>query len=408
MTDIVPTERGNKSATFDALVADFKMDEKIKKLFEGSPMESLEDFRYFFSDEKEIDPWVGADSSITGQDLKLQVARVRRAWSAVRLAGKRKEERNTPTSTSEMDDLISDADLRTVKIQFWKRYKLRYPTEVMPGDQILSRLYRELDKRMLTVYDVWKAKTLMHQVSTSIKRKQVADGLFTYEDEQDKEPVRSVDTYLSSLYVYLLALAIVGTNKVEDAPAEEKFGDNSALFVQAPWDILQSYYFRACRQAALIPYRDRLVWLERADTSERAVWVSTFREGTSSIGRIVQTAFDQRGAHWNPPPTPPAASTTVVPEDPSKEKEPKTANKRKKWGSNGSPQEQNGGAGKQPPGSLAKKLRDGTILCPDFNKGTCNSRSGKCAKGVHRCGNILKNGRPCGMRFHGKHNCRRT
>ena len=60
------------------------------------------------------------------------------------------EPRNTVSSVAELDDLLEEGILRDVKVQFWKRYKMKYPVEVSPSDQLLSRCYREMDKRLLT------------------------------------------------------------------------------------------------------------------------------------------------------------------------------------------------------------------------------------------------------------------
>ena len=46
---------GSKEATFTALALEFQFSEEIKKLFLDSHMTNLEDFRYYFADEKEID-----------------------------------------------------------------------------------------------------------------------------------------------------------------------------------------------------------------------------------------------------------------------------------------------------------------------------------------------------------------
>ena len=81
-----------------------------------------------------------------------------------------------------------------------------------------------MDKRLLTVYDIWKVRRLKHQVTTSRKRKQVGDGLFTFENESYKEPNHDASAYLSRLHTYLLAMAITGAVKRNSAPKEETFG----------------------------------------------------------------------------------------------------------------------------------------------------------------------------------------
>ena len=177
MGDVNPVDKGSKEATFTALAADFNLDEKVKQIFVRGPMENLEDFRFYFTEEKDVDVFVATAEGLEGQPLKVQIARVRRAWTAVRQSGLRKESRNTVSSVAELDDLLEEGTLREVKIQFWKRYKVKYPVEASPSDQLLSRCYREMDKRILTVCDIWRIKTLQHQVMTTKKRKQVGTDL---------------------------------------------------------------------------------------------------------------------------------------------------------------------------------------------------------------------------------------
>jgi len=58
---VAPVEKGNKEATFIALAANFGFNDEVTNLFLKGPMESLEDFRYYFGDEKEIDAFVAAE-----------------------------------------------------------------------------------------------------------------------------------------------------------------------------------------------------------------------------------------------------------------------------------------------------------------------------------------------------------
>ena len=120
MADNSLVDRGSKEATFAALAADFKLDDKVRTLFLNGPIENLEDFRFYFADEKEIDAFVAAEESLEGPAQRIQIARVRRAWAAVRQNGLRKEGRNTVSSVAELDDLLEEGTLREVKAQFWK------------------------------------------------------------------------------------------------------------------------------------------------------------------------------------------------------------------------------------------------------------------------------------------------
>ena len=137
---------------------------------------------------------MATDNTLKGTDQRIQIARVRRAWAAVRHNGVRKENRNSISSIAELDDLLEEGTLREVKVNFWKRYKLRYPSEVSPSDQLLSRCYKEMDKRLLTVYDIWKVKTLLHQVMSTKKRKMVAPISTHSRTNQTQEPRQEQST----------------------------------------------------------------------------------------------------------------------------------------------------------------------------------------------------------------------
>jgi len=63
---------------------------------------------------------------------------------------------------------------------------MKYPVEVIPSEQLWSRCYKGMEKRLLTAYNVWKVKNLMHQVMTTKKRKQVGTDLYMFEDDADK------------------------------------------------------------------------------------------------------------------------------------------------------------------------------------------------------------------------------
>ena len=420
MGDNAPVDRGSREATFTVLAADFGFDDKIKGIFLKGPMETLEDFRYYFADEKEIDAFVASEETLEGPEQRIQIARVRQAWAAVRQDGLRKEYRNTISSVAEHDDFLEEGTLREAKVQFWKRYKAKYPMEAKPSDQLLSHCYREIEKRRLTVYDIWGVKTLLHQAMTTKKRKQVGTDLYTFEDEayplEVMTETRGVEKYLAKLHAYLLALTIAGSSEVQGAPVEEAFGNDADKFVKVPWEVLQAYYFRASRAVRSMPEASRLAWLEERDIAERAVWVSQFREGDEPLGQVVQAVMEKRGAHWDvvrPSQAPSHGHNMVV----------RPSQAPQSWRGHNmvvrpsqAPQSWRGptmlipshNPNEMTPGTTAAALRDGNALCPYWNAGKCkrNTQELSCDKGLHLCAKVLKKGRICGLRFHGAHNCR--
>ena len=184
---------------------------------------------------------------------------------------------------------------------------------------------------------------------------------------------------------------------------------------------MQAYYFRAARSAMLVPEASRLAWHEQRDISERAAWVSQFREGDDSLGQVVQSVMEKRGAHWDSPmqialhaytgesPSPSIQQQHSGGHQQSKKQKGQHKDQSKQSPQNPlktdreTPQSRSSPAKKMVPGSVTSILRDGTALCSDFNKGNCIERGASCSKGAHRCGKVLRAGRPCG---HGAHNCR--
>ena len=165
--------------------------------------------------------------------------------------------------------------------------------------------------------------------------------------------------------------------------------------------MLQSYHFRASRAVMTVPEASRLAWLEGRDITERAAWVSQFREGDEPLGQVVQSVMEKRGAHWDTPiqnmvmrPNP-----AFQPQQPQGQQQARTRASRPRPFSPSSPM-------KMKPGTTAGTLRDGKTLCPDFNSGKCNINAPSCDKSLHKCAKVLRGGRPCGMNYHGAHNCR--
>ena len=75
-------------------------------LFMALPMDNLEDTRFYFTEEKEIDTFMAEDASIKDSALPLQVARLRRACSALRQTALKRQTRQSISTAAEHDDLL--------------------------------------------------------------------------------------------------------------------------------------------------------------------------------------------------------------------------------------------------------------------------------------------------------------
>jgi len=109
--------------------------------------------------------------------LRAQVSRLRRAWHSYRrLAAKRDDGRST-NATMGLDDPLEEETLRGVVGNFWKRHNVKFPPNRTPGDTTVARCYRELNQRLLTAHDVWRIKDRLRQVTSTCKKKRLAEGL---------------------------------------------------------------------------------------------------------------------------------------------------------------------------------------------------------------------------------------
>eukprot|EP00435_Cladocopium_sp_Y103_P041796 s1601_g11.t1 len=312
-----------------------------------------------------IETWIGKLG--LGDKALLMTARVRRAWAAVGLYYRQVEQDRSKIQLSDLDTMLGETELRDTKQQFWRRYKLRFAPEVHPADTTISRVTREMQKRMLCVYGVWKVKSLQFQLTTSQKKRKVGDSLFVEEGEEEESCIHDYDNYLDKLYTLLLAYAMAGCAGVTGAPEpvqENNLGADTTKFVSVPLDVVFKYFFRAKRSSAALPSHARLSWLQARDLEERSEWVSKFRESTSTLGQVIQEVYTSRDAHWVPNTSAvapkksvePAAGSTTSPTKPSSALSQMTLGKP----INGKP--------------VALTMKDGTKRCPQFQRGGCKAK----------------------------------
>ena len=302
-----PLRTGSKEVTFAALAATYGLTNEVTNLFLRSPMEILEDFRYYFTDEKEIDEFMTpawkpeAEAPPEPEEepelaakithpthqgyLTAQINRMKQAWQATRALSLRKEDLNAVASIS--SNATNQQALRRCKVLFWERYKMAFPPDAYPCDELLSLCHRDTRDRLLTIYEIRTVRTRSHQI------KATQEGPVTM-----RGSIHSIEDHMAKLHTYLLAIAIVGSDKVQGAPADEEFGSDSTKFVKTPWDTLQAYYFRAARAIESVPKAFQLAWLETKDTEERAAWVARFRDGNETLGEVVKESMETRRAHW--------------------------------------------------------------------------------------------------------------
>ena len=165
---LVPQEGEDPEASFRALGKNFDLDPQVVQLLLKSHLKNFEEFRFFFSDEASVESFLAKIDLKDHQ--KVQVARLRRAWAALKAYYTQFEGDKSRVPESDLDTMLGESELRDAKTQFWVRYKLRFPPEVHPADSTLSRVSREMSKRMLCVFNVWKVKSLQFQLPPIVMR----------------------------------------------------------------------------------------------------------------------------------------------------------------------------------------------------------------------------------------------
>ena len=66
-----------------------------------------------------------------------------------------------------------------------------------------------------------------------------------------------------------------------------------------PYGLAMTYHMRAKKMTMLQPENQRLKWLEAQDTADRAMWVELYRNGSDTLGVVIQNVMQHRDAHWS-------------------------------------------------------------------------------------------------------------
>ena len=278
---LIPQEGEDPEASFRALGKNFDLDPQVVQLLLKSHLKNFEEFRFFFSDEASVESFL---SKIDLKDhQKVQVARLRRAWAALKAYYTQFEGDKSRVPESDLDTMLGESELRDAKTQFWVRYKLRFPRRSTPRIAL-----SEMSKRMLCVFSVWKVKSLQFQLTSTEKKRKLGECLFTEEPDEEEPSNRDAGAYLDKLFTFLLAYAMAGVHPPQplapgfDAKREAVLGADTSKFAAVPLDVMMAYHYRAKRAMEAVAPGKRLSWLQ---AEERAEWTARFREPSERQGR---------------------------------------------------------------------------------------------------------------------------
>ena len=326
-----------------------------------------------------------------------QNSRLRQAWDGLKKAKESEDVLKRKRSDDvDLDEMLTQTELESLADTFWNRYRVKLPPALAPCDALVSRITKELNKRLLTLRDIWKTRSLSQQQRSSHKRMRIAEGvdLVQNEDEDHVESAHSTQKYLDLLQTLFLAYVIAGTTKVKNAQANESRISDPLLFVEVPWDVLIRVHHRATVQVRKVPHAMQLAWLETRMEGEREAWIEEFRNSDKTLGQVIANVYTSREAAWA---VDELKFNTQISQSPVK-----------KLHDRG---ESPGGAKQRPqslpepkskaPGAAANtaaSLRDGNKLCANYNRGNCGNKKDTCKHGRHFCSGTQVNGRVCGGR----------
>jgi len=318
-----------------------------------------------------------------------QNSRLRRAWGGLKKASGNEDVLKRKRSDDvNFDELLTQTELEILADAFWNRYKSKLPPALASCDVLVSRVSKELSKRLLTLRDVWKTLSLLQQQRSSHKRMRIAEGvdLVQNEDEDHVESAQSPLKYLDLLQTLFLAYVIAGTAKVKTAPTSESRISDLLHFVEVPWDVLIHVW--------KVPYPMQLAWLETRMEGEREAWIEEFRNSDKTLGQVIANVYTSREAVWAVVELKFTSQNMQSPVRKIQDKGEQGGSGKKR--AQDPPESKSRALG--PAANTASSLRDGSKLCVNYNRGSCGNKKETCKHGRHFCSGTQANGRVCGGR----------
>jgi hypothetical protein len=268
----------------------------------------------------------------------------------------------------ELDAPLPSTELANLIEHFRRVHKFFWPPEQAPSDQMVSRCWREFQKRALTLRHLDKCRT---QADThhagSTKSAPVAgrgvDARIVIGAAEQISPLGSAYDVLFRIKLLLRAMAIAGVQQLETAreQADELDGE-STMYRVCPWDVVFRIECRIERCMRDVPYEQTRGWLLKQFDAEQRYWIDRVRNSRSTtIGQVLQQSLTERESVWTQPCVP-------------------------------SPVRDRGQKGADPPSRrrAEKDLKaefNPANFCTAYNKGQC-AFGDKC-RYAHRCSRIM-------------------
>ena len=435
----------------DALYAKLEQDygwgtEVSTYLREEMTIESLHDVLHSFKHDEDWREFYAADIKLSSgkQVPRAQRSRVSQLHEKLKKNQDQAQAiRDKGEEAVELEKPLGTEVLARMRRAFWSRYRIKIHISKMPGDLLLSRISKELEKQFLHVTDLMKIKGVVWERQSEAKKEQVGTNFYTDVRPENQDEVRAdtVWNYLDVIEMYLLAMSIVGATPITPQPgAEEDMASDPSDYVVFPYQWALNYKGRAQAfvKAALKKHTPTQVFemLKDRDRAERQKWVDKIRTTeTTTIGKIFAEVYASRREDWKFKGHAEARNADST--RPGREKDLenqvrqlreqnavlRTAKGQIKPTSKGGGGGNGGGAGSQGKGRrkgggggggrgwpvTLDTLRNKRPICQDWNQGRCAKKCKKNPPEEHCCNGKLpgKDDIACGHRSHTSRDCPR-
>jgi hypothetical protein len=208
----------------------------------------------------------------------------------------------------ELDAPLGAAELANLMDAFRRMHRFFWPPEQAPSDQLVSRCWREFQKRALTLRPLDKCRTQADsQQAGSTKSAPVAgpkvDARIVIGAAEQASPLGSAYDVLFRIKLLLRAMAIAGVQQLtpsKDLP-DELDGDSTQHRV-CPWDVVFRVECRIERCMREVPYEQTRSWLLRQFDAEQRYWIEKVRNSrTITIGQVLLQSLTERESVWTQP-----------------------------------------------------------------------------------------------------------
>ena len=156
-----------------------------------------------------------------------------------------------------------------------------------------------------------------------------------------------------------------------------------------------------------VPKGAQLSWIKNRVEADIRLVVEQYRLRTLSIGKVMQMTFNQTASSWHydeeeqPVPRGRERERRRSPTRSPRRKDRKDR-PRRAGGDRGDSKSSADKHRKSGVGETSKTMRNGELLCPDWNRGKCTEKESDCRKKMrHLCNVVIKkSGRVCAMHNH--------